>query len=125
MTREERINRSGYNYSRLVFGHAAAAEALLRSGVSLILDNALTHHAWKSDLIGKLKRFASFWVGVDCDLDVLAQREAARGDRAFGTSEREATTVHDGITYDFRIDTSRTSPQDNVNAICRAVLGGR
>jgi chloramphenicol 3-O phosphotransferase len=51
------------------------------------------------------------WVGVTCDPDVAAAREARRPDRVAGQAAFQAPVVHRGVRYDLIVDTSRATPE--------------
>jgi chloramphenicol 3-O phosphotransferase len=46
---------------------------------------------------------------VTCDLDVARSREALRADRIVGMATTQSTLVHEGVTYDFCVDTTHES----------------
>ncbi len=104
------IQRPGYSFTGLIRGYHAAAAALLKTGIRVIIDNATTREAWREDLVQNLSGYDALWVGVYCDVAMLRAREAKRGDRAIGTAEREAPLVHRGFDYDVKVDTTDISP---------------
>ena len=59
------------------------------------------------------------WVGVRCDPDVAARREAQRPDRDTGMAAQQAHQVHEGVHYDVQVDTSRTSPGECARTVLR------
>jgi chloramphenicol 3-O phosphotransferase len=58
-----------------------------------------------------------FVVGVHAPLDVLEARELARGDRAIGLARWQFARVHQGVAYDFEVDTSTATPDACAQAI--------
>jgi chloramphenicol 3-O phosphotransferase len=44
-------------------------------------------------------------VGVTCPIDILEQREHARGDRVLGRARGLAEVVHSFMSYDVTVDT--------------------
>jgi len=42
---------------------------------------------------------------VRCDPEVAEQRTAQRGDRVAGAARAQAESVHEGVQYDFEVDT--------------------
>jgi chloramphenicol 3-O phosphotransferase len=52
------------------------------------------------------------WVGVHCDPDVAASREAQRADRVEGMARQQALSVQSGMTYDFEVDTTNRSTEE-------------
>ena len=87
--------------------------AMARAGAHLVVDDVFLGGAGSQrrwlDALGSVP---TLWVGVRCDPDVAAQREAARGDRVAGMAAQQAVVVHQGVTYDLEIDTTSTKPVD-------------
>jgi chloramphenicol 3-O phosphotransferase len=97
--------------------------AMARSGVRLVLDEVLLgggeeQRQWNEALAG----LSVLWVGVHCDPDVIAAREAARGDRVAGMAALQAAYVHQGVAYDLEVDTSRASPEACAALVAERVL---
>ncbi|MFC1522893.1 chloramphenicol phosphotransferase CPT family protein [Elusimicrobiota bacterium] len=61
---------------------------------------------------------ASF-IGVRCNLDELKKRENQRTDRNAGMAEFQFPRVHQGVEYDFEVDTTYTSPRNCADLIIR------
>jgi chloramphenicol 3-O-phosphotransferase len=59
-----------------------------------------------------LDALAPVWVAVHCDVEVAAQREAARGDRAIGLVRGQADVVHRFPAYATEIDTTATPVEE-------------
>ena len=57
------------------------------------------------------------WVGVRCAPDIVATREASRGDRITGMAASQAESVHRGITYDLEVDTGTHKPDELAHVI--------
>lgn len=96
----------------------AAIGALVREGADIILDEVFLGAAedqarWKQTLEGH----RVLWVGVQCDIDVAAGREAARGDRKPNMARFQSAVVHQGVTYDIVIDTTNRSPEEAAEAV--------
>ncbi|MYW67896.1 chloramphenicol phosphotransferase CPT [Streptomyces sp. SID8379] len=93
-----------------ITGVAAMAAAGARVVVDeVFLGGAASQQRWRTELARR--GLGVLWVGVRCDAQVAARREAARGDRIAGMAERQAESVHQGVTYDLVVDTSRTEPR--------------
>lgn len=87
--------------------------AMARAGARIVVDEVFlgttaSQTRWRTALAG----LDVLWVGVHCAPAVAAAREAARGDRVPGMAAAQASTVHEGVTYDLVVDTSRATPQD-------------
>jgi chloramphenicol 3-O phosphotransferase len=92
--------------------------ATLARGVNVFIDDvflggAASQQRWNDALAGVPHRF----VGVRCAREVLLAREHARGDRHVGSAADQFERVHDGVTYDFEVDTTSMS-----TAECAAVI---
>ncbi|MGE0502323.1 MAG: chloramphenicol phosphotransferase CPT family protein [Rhizobiaceae bacterium] len=94
---------------RLLAGMHRAVAALAMAGNGLIYDTVLTRPADKADLRDALSSLAVSWVGVIAPLDVLEEREARRGDRLAGLARWQFERVHDGMSYDLKVDTGKSS----------------
>ena len=99
---------------------SAAADA----GNNLILEHILDDPAWITDLKQNLAVHDVLFVGVHCDLDVLAARERARGDRPIGSAAQDFATVHGDRHYDVEVD-GTASVQGNVDAVLKVLRTGR
>jgi chloramphenicol 3-O phosphotransferase len=62
-------------------------------------------------LLEDLAAFPMLMIGVYCEAAELAKRELARGDRKVGLAMSQLDLVHAGKEYDFRVDTTRESPE--------------
>lgn len=88
-----------------IAGVAAMAAAGARVVVDeVFLGGAGSQQRWREALRG----LDVLWVGVRCDAGVAAGREVARGDRTAGMAASQADAVHEGVTYDLVVDTTRT-----------------
>ncbi|MQA81533.1 MAG: chloramphenicol phosphotransferase CPT [Streptosporangiales bacterium] len=99
---------------------AEGVAAMARAGARVIVDDVFlggpsSQDRWRTALVG----LEVLWVGVRCDPEVAAAREAARGDRIGGMAASQATVVHDGVSYDVEVDTTRT----DVGACADVVAG--
>ncbi|MEV0626512.1 chloramphenicol phosphotransferase CPT [Nonomuraea wenchangensis] len=100
----------------------AGIAAMARAGARVVVDDVFiggpdSQQRWRQALAG----LSVLWVGVRCDADVAAAREAARGDRPAGMAASQATAVHQGISYDLELDTTRTDPLDCARAVAAHV----
>jgi len=87
--------------------------AIARSGTGLIIDEVfLGGSASQQRLAEALSDLTVLWVGVRCDPDVAAAREATRPDRIAGMARLQAEQVHAAVVYDVVVDTSSASTQE-------------
>ena len=100
---------------------AAGVAAMAQAGARIIVDDvflggAASQQRWRQAL-GTLP---VLWIGVRCDGAVAAAREMARGDRPAGMAASQAEVVHQGVAYDFEVDTTHAEALD-----CARVIAAR
>jgi len=94
----------------------ATAATFSRHGQPVIVDHVLSSDAWYymlEDLVG----FPVFIVGVFCSLDILIERELARGNRTIGLAKSQFDSIHANRHYDYIVDTSLSDALDCGNSI--------
>ena len=92
--------------------------AMARAGAGVIVDEvflggAASQRRWR-EALGTLQ---VLWVGVHCDLAVVAGREIARGDRIPGMAAAQVDLVHQGVAYDLEVDTTHAEAVECAQAI--------
>ncbi|GIG66976.1 chloramphenicol phosphotransferase CPT family protein [Phytomonospora endophytica] len=112
----------GAGFAALNRAWDAGLVTMAREGARVIVDEVFLHggesqRAWLKLLAG----LPALWVGVHCPVDVVARREAARGDRIPGMAAKQAETVHIGMNYDVVVDTSTLTPADAAARIAAAL----
>lgn len=91
---------------------------MARAGLGVVVDEVLL-----SGGEGQRRLAAAFdglevlWVGVRCDPQVAAAREATRADRIVGGAADQAERVHAGMRYDVVVDTTAATADDCARAI--------
>jgi len=103
---------------RLMRGMRRAIRAMAEEGNDLIVDDVLMGEA-RADYEAVLAGLRVHWVGVMAPLEVLEERERARGDRLIGTSRWQIDRVHAGQRYDLEVDTGRMTAMACAEAIKR------
>lgn len=90
------------------------------SGAHIILDEVLLSGGIRQEhLRSVFSDVTMVWVGIHCDPDAAAAREARRPDRVQGMARQQALSVHSGMTYDFEVDTTHRSTEDCAYDIAR------
>jgi chloramphenicol 3-O phosphotransferase len=112
----------GPEFRALEAAWMAGVAAMAQAGARIIVDDvflggAASQQRWKQAL-GALR---VLWVGVRCDRAVAAAREIARGDRPADMAASQAEVAHQGVSYDFEVDTTRTEALDCARAIAARV----
>jgi chloramphenicol 3-O phosphotransferase len=96
----------------------AGLAAIGRCGTGLILDEVfLGGRSSQERLSQALTDLPVVWVGVRCDPEVAAAREASRPDRVGGMARLQAARVHEGVVYDLVVDTTAVSAADCASLI--------
>jgi chloramphenicol 3-O phosphotransferase len=106
---------------RLAAGMRAALAAFARAGNDLIVDDVFVDPAWFDGWQNELAGIEWLLVGVLAPLDVLEEREQARGNRILGEARAQVDVIHRGIEYDLTVDTSVQSPEECAGAILAAL----
>ena len=99
----------------------ACVRELAALGLDLVIDHAVLSQAEGEWLAAAVQSHRTLVVGLDCPLDVLAERERQRGDRRPGMASAQCERVHRWLTYDLRIDTSVTAPEEAALRIVAAL----
>ncbi|WP_434619910.1 chloramphenicol phosphotransferase CPT family protein [Arthrobacter sp. A5] len=95
--------------------------AMARAGAHLILDEVfLSGGAGQERVRSTFGEADLIWVGVHCEPDVAASREAQRLDRVEGMARQQALSVHAGMVYDVEVDTTYRSTDE-----CARELAGQ
>jgi chloramphenicol 3-O phosphotransferase len=112
----------GPAFRRLEAAWLEGLATMARAGVPLILDEVFLEGATSQErLAGVLDGLRVVWVGVMCDEEVAVSREALRGDRIVGMTERQTTIVHAGVTYDVIVDTTHRAADELAREVARYV----
>jgi chloramphenicol 3-O phosphotransferase len=111
--------KSGPVGHRVVSGMHNAVASLARQGNNVILDHVLLHEEWLRECVNLFRDFNVLFVGVKCPVEVLREREAARGDRTLGQAVAQVDAVHGHGPYDVEVDTAVLSPEAGADKILR------
>ena len=95
---------------------------ILRSGSGVIIDHVITSERIFRQLKETLYAYPLRTVRVTCPLNVLLEREQARGDRCSGSAESSARYLYPRDGYDLSVDTSVKSPRENALAIAEILF---
>lgn len=93
------------------------------SGINLIVDQIWHDAPTMQDCMAVLQDYPVLFVGVHCPVDVLEQREHARGDRRIGQAKAQLGFVHQQQEiYDIEVDTVEHSIGNCVQLITAALM---
>ncbi len=109
--------RTGPMGAALMRGFRQSIAALAAEGWNVIADDVAEIADW-ADYQRRLEGFRLIAVKVHAPLLVLELRERARGDRMFGLARDQWQRLHDGIAYDFDVDTSQLSADAGAELTC-------
>jgi chloramphenicol 3-O phosphotransferase len=97
--------------------------SMAKAGAPMILDEVLlSGGAGQERLRSTFRDLAVMWVGVHCDPEVAAAREAQRADRVEGMARQQALSVHSGVVYDVEVNTTNRSSEDCAHDITSNLL---
>jgi len=105
-------------------GFHASLAAYAHTGNNLIVEHILDDGEWLRQLVEHFKQHDVLFVAVHCPLDVLMEREEARGDRPLGTAKQDFETIHIGKVYDLELQ-SLDGAEANVTKILAAWRANR
>ena len=98
-------------------GYFAAIAALAATGNQVIVSSGGFTFA---DISEAMAEVPTIYVGLDCPLPILLERERGREGRWAGLAEA-SLGVHAGWTYQLRIDSSHAAPDEIANQTLRAI----
>lgn len=93
-------------------GFFRCIRALASAGNNVIVDALLATEQRKAEVAALLHQQCAFFVGVQCSLDVIEQRERARGDRPIGQARAQFDRVHAHGIYDLLVDSALSTPEE-------------
>lgn len=112
----------GEEGQKAVHGMNSAIAAYARNGCNAIVDYIAYDQKWIKDLQEKLADVKVYYVAVDIPLDVLEQREIARGTSPKGHARSHYATVYGDMKYDLRVNSHTDSP-DKIAQQLKDMLG--
>jgi len=107
---------------RLAAGMRAAVAALARADNDVLVDDVFIDPGWLDAWRHELGGVEWLLVRVEAPLQVLEERERARGNRIAGEARSQVNVIHSGIEYEITVDTSRQSPEECARAILAALV---
>ncbi|MQY10539.1 Chloramphenicol 3-O phosphotransferase [Streptomyces sp. RB5] len=112
----------GEDFATLERAWTEGIVTMARAGARIIIDDVFLGGARSQQRWQKaLGDVPTLWVAVHCAPDTAAAREIARGDRTRGMAAAQALTVHEGVTYDVKVDTTHTESLECARTIAAHV----
>ena len=102
---------------KVIKGMHGAIAAYARAGNNVIVDYIMYEPEWLDDLKKSLQGLRVISVGVTAPLEVIAQREILRKTSPEGHARSLYESVHQGWTYDLKIDTGSITPEQAADKI--------
>jgi chloramphenicol 3-O phosphotransferase len=104
--------RFGEYGERVLAGMRRTIALFSDMGTNVIVDDLLFKRSYLDDYVDVLDPSKTWFVGVQCSLEVVNAREASRPGRFPGTATSHYDEIHaHGEEYDLEVDTSEASPR--------------
>ena len=97
---------------KVAYAMNSAIAAYAKNGCNVIVDYIAYDPKWLKDLENKCSEFNTYYVGVEISLDVLEQREEARGTSPKGHARSHYFTVYGDRKYDLVVNSGTSSAQE-------------
>ena len=94
-----------------------AASAALKTASGVIVDHVITSKRIFDQLTDALRGYRVWMIRVSCPLEVLREREAARGNRCPGSAEASAAYLFPKNGYDLTVDTHSMMVEDSAEQV--------
>lgn len=105
----------------VVSGLHRTVVGLAEAGNNVIVDHVLQEDGWLQECLKCWKGISVYFVGVKCDLAIVTEREAKRGDREKGLARSQYDQVHRHGLYDYVIDTTNQNAEECAGQIINAM----
>lgn len=102
----------GEQGEKVAYAMNSAIAAYAKSGCNVIVDYIAYKQEWFEDLQKKLDGIKTYYVAVEIPLEVLEQREAARGTSPKGHARSHYFTVYGNKKYDLTINSGTQSAKE-------------
>jgi len=102
----------GEQGEKVAYGMNSAIAAYAKSGCNVIVDYIAYKKEWFNDLQNKLADVKTYYVAVRIPLEVLEQREEARGTSPKGHARSHYGYVYGDKKYDLTVDSHKNSAKE-------------
>ena len=119
---DSRVVEVGDVGRRLFAAYRRSVAACVRAGLDVVVDEVAFDAEAVADWRSALGDLPVTWVGVRCDPEVAAAREAARGDRALGLARGLSAVVHEAIDDDLELDSTTATPEELAAVLARHLV---
>ena len=97
---------------QVAYAMNSAIAAYAQNGCNVIVDYIAYDQDWLKDLQDKCRPFTTYYVAVEIPLNILEQREEARGTSPKGHARSHYYTVHGDKIYDLTVNSGNNSAVD-------------
>ena len=103
---------TGQEGQKVAFGMNSAIAEYAKNGCNVIVDYIAYKKEWLDDLKKKLKNVKTYWVKVNIPLNVLEEREVARGTSPKGHARSHYDYVYWDLKYDLEVNSDKASAKE-------------
>jgi chloramphenicol 3-O phosphotransferase len=118
----EKAHELGVYIQPIISGFHKCIVELANTGNNIIVDHVLQEEEWLWECATLLQNADALFVGVQCSLPVLVQRECERGDREIGLAQYQYERVHRHNHYDVEVNTAEYTVEECVQRIISVVV---
>jgi chloramphenicol 3-O-phosphotransferase len=111
----------GQQGKNVAYGMNSAIADYAKNGCNVIVDYIAYEQDWFSDLRKKCAGIKTYYIAVDIPLDVLEQREEARGTSPKGHARSHYSSVYGNFKYDLRVNSHQNTAQEIANQLKRLI----
>ena len=105
----------------LFAGTFSCVKGLLRSGYPVIFDAVISTKQTANQTIEAFLSHTAFFIAVRCDWEEIRRRTISRVDRTLEEAEYGFKTSPRHLNYNFRVDTTKLSPEDAARRCIKAM----
>lgn len=113
----------GEQGEKVAYAMNSAIAEYAKKGCNVIVDYIAYKQEWFDDLQKKLKGIKTYYVAVEIPLEVLEQREAARGTSPKGHARSHYFSVYGTIKYDLKVNSGTHNAKEIAQQLKELVQG--
>jgi|GEM_PF-287230 len=96
-------------------------KSFLEHGFSIVVDELLLTEEEFQEYVELFQDYRVLFVAIKPPLEVIEEREKARGDRILGLARGHYNLTHQGKTYDLIINSSEMTPEESAQVILQSL----
>lgn len=120
-----RADTAGEVGHQLVLSMHQAIRSMAECGMNLLVDHVLVELPWARDCARLFASYNAYLVGINCDLEILENRERNRKDRTLGQARKQFDKVHAHGVYDLVVDTGIHTVEENIAQVIDFLSSGQ